>query len=63
MSRKHFEVIAKSINEQKTAIQDVGEDVSAKLNTLQATTNNLAHEFAGFNPNFDRRRFITACGF
>ncbi|MBW2636023.1 MAG: hypothetical protein JRC86_00605 [Deltaproteobacteria bacterium] len=56
MTRKHFEVIAANIRatfEQSTEEQK---------NAVRSLASDLASEFAGFNPNFNRSRFLGACG-
>lgn len=52
MTRKHFEAIAAIIDAQR----DIGVEI-------QGTANELAAFFATENPNFDRERFLKACGF
>jgi hypothetical protein len=47
MTRKHFEAIAKTLNEQRAPLQ------------LCAA---LAREFCDANPLFNTQRFLTACG-
>lgn len=49
MTRKHFKAIAEIISSQP--------DVSITL------AEELASYFKSDNPNFDRDRFLTACGF
>ena len=48
MTKKHFEAIAKTLRDNK-----------ADKYVCEA----LAFDFGLFNPNFDRERFLTACGF
>jgi hypothetical protein len=55
MSRKHFIEIAATIK----ALQATGGDVA----TLRAVAGELATTFKKLNPNFDRARFLAACGF
>ena len=52
MTRKHFKAIAEIIN-------DAGDDVDA----VERLAGDLASYFKSENPNFDRDRFLTACGF
>lgn len=52
MTRKHFEAIAAVF-----AAEHGGHDDSR----LAEIAENLAHEFAKFNPHFDKERFLTAC--
>jgi hypothetical protein len=58
VTRKHFEVIAAVINNY-TGIpnQHVSPDA-----VLEQVARDLAREFKTFNPNFDRARFLAACG-
>ena len=57
MTRKHFEAIAWQINEHRQHSQ-----VPGASQTLDILARQLAHSFEGFNPNFDRARFLAACG-
>lgn len=56
MTRKHFEAIA-SILRDHTPVQGEAADI-----THADTVTDLADYFATENPNFDRERFIKACG-
>ena len=47
MTRKHFEAIAKVLNDQRAPL---------------ALCASLAREFADTNPLFNTVRFLTACG-
>lgn len=55
MSRKNFEAIAKAISDASEC--DNTEDL------LTVLLNDLCRHFRTENPNFDRDRFFTACGF
>ena len=57
MTQKHFVAIAETIRLQYECLDDEERAV------LRATAKNLADVCARFNPNFDRARFLTACGF
>jgi len=57
MTRKHFEAIAKTVRDV-AAVADTPEARAAVV--LMAER--LADDFAGFNSNFNRRRFLQACG-
>ena len=59
MSKKHFIAIAADIKWQVTA---AGED-QEKLTLLRNVVTDLCRTFVTINPNFDRSRFLTACGF
>lgn len=52
MTRKHFEAIAKIID-----FTEGDED------TLRSVVGGLILYFENENPNFDRDRFLVACGF
>ena len=54
MTRKHFEAIANAIRINRVFATD---DEQILLNDLAC---DLAAEFARFNPNFDRDKFIEA---
>lgn len=56
MSKKHFNAIASTIRANVERSND------AERFRLRVLASELADQFAGFNPNFDRARFITACG-
>ena len=58
MTRKHFNSVAHTIK-----IQAQRTDDPHALRALCAVTYALADEFSAFNSNFDKGRFITACGF
>jgi hypothetical protein len=76
MTRKHFIAIAATIKadvdardaeiERMLASGSYGsEDVAYEAHALEAvmcTARKLATTFASFNPNFDRQRFLHACG-
>lgn len=57
MTRKHFAAIANTI---KTRLENVDSDTERLL--IRDLANDLASELAGFNPNFNRSRFLSACG-
>lgn len=62
MTRKHFEALAAALKEHgQTALGD-----SATAHDPQALfadlTWSIADTCARFNPNFDRTRFLKACG-
>lgn len=54
MTKKHFEALAKIIAKAQ------GTTESAELMRL-TIAEDLAHECARENPNFNRSRFLTAC--
>ena len=57
MTRKHFEEIARRIRGQRGPNQ--GHTESEVLDKLAEL---LADSFEGFNPHFNRARFLDACG-
>lgn len=59
MTRKHFAAVAADIKENVEAA-DGNTDA---IRTLRQLAGDLARTFKLFNPNFDRVRFLTACGF
>jgi hypothetical protein len=70
MTRKHFIAIAAIIKARFDEVDsqapgaadlDAGHD-AGYLNALTETAENMADYFASENPNFDRARFLTACG-
>lgn len=58
MTKKHFIAIAASINDVRESCSDSPETVWA----LDEVSNNIADVCADTNPNFDRERFLEACG-
>jgi hypothetical protein len=56
MTRKHFEAIARIMRDH-TPVQGEAVDI-----THRDTVDALADYFATENPNFDRGRFVAACG-
>ena len=59
MTKRHFEAIAAIIRRLST-IHVPDENGQGMLLTV---TNDLADYFATVNSNFDRQRFLSACGF
>jgi len=51
MTRKHFEAIAETIRNS-----NIGDDATAQI------AYDLANTLERFNPNFDKHRFLKACG-
>ena len=63
MSRKHFIQIAASIKNHLDQTQ--GQDsytAAAGESAIRRLAISLADDFGGFNSNFNRRRFLRACG-
>ena len=71
MTRKHFAAVAAILaaeNEQaQTDLDDAAHGfdegfASGKIHVLANVAESLADFFSGENPNFDRAKFLTACG-
>lgn len=61
MTRKHFEAMARIINDNRLAA--VNANSLDGVNYVYATALDMVGYFASQNPLFDRQRFLTACGF
>jgi hypothetical protein len=60
MTKKHFIEIAAALkSERNNYIANAGD---TGWNPVDNTAKRLANTFATINPNFDRRRFLEACG-
>jgi hypothetical protein len=59
MSKKHFIEIAAELN---AALEISRAEGKAAENATLRAIEGLATVFAGFNPQFDRARFLRACG-
>jgi hypothetical protein len=59
MTRKDYVLIAKEIN---LALQEAGEDIRA-INAVKVLAINFANTLKISNANFDKSRFLQACGF
>lgn len=65
MTRQHFELIAETINEalnRELEIEAEGNDTKLAQTTLKALSYRFAAKLKVTNPNFDRAKFILACG-
>jgi hypothetical protein len=60
MTRKHFEKIAATMKESLDASRDGG--TVGEACAVQVLIYKLASDFAGFNDNFNRIKFLEACG-
>lgn len=64
MTKKHFEAIAANFwNLRVDLIGSNGADRYGKVAVLEMTAEVMADTFAGFNDEFDRGQFLSACGF
>ena len=61
MTRKHFEAIARIIATNKVETPAAGFDEGFDAG-VSVVASDLADYLATQNPNFDRQRFLTACG-
>lgn len=59
MQRRHFELIAEVIAERRTVEHNYADVVHDELNRIRTT---FADRLASTNPNFNRERFLRACG-
>lgn len=64
MERRHFELIAGSVSRSRMAKGLEGNAVkrTAALDGIRLVAIDLAATLANDNPNFDRARFMKACG-
>ena len=60
MTRKHFEAVASVIKQNLDTAARAGDGHSVM--TCKDIALGLAYQFAAFNSNFDRTRFLRACG-
>jgi hypothetical protein len=56
MTRKHFEALARAVKEAAHRDDLTGPEAAAYI------AETLAMEVRAFNPNFNRARFLRACG-
>ena len=64
MTKKHFEMIAKVLNNRARAITNSGASNQEKHYALFELRNSMYHfcdEFEAENPRFDRGKFVEAC--
>tara|TARA_R100001480_G_scaffold9148_3_gene17553 strand:- start:1345 stop:1584 length:240 start_codon:yes stop_codon:yes gene_type:complete len=64
MTRKHFEMVAKVLNNRAKAITNSGANSEEKHYALFELRNTMYHfcdEFEAENPRFDRGKFYQAC--
>ena len=63
MTRKHFQAIADSLRDAKPPHMGDPAVYKVKLEQWGRTCERMADTMRGFNPNFDRERFLSACGY
>lgn len=63
--KRHFELIAKSVwrSQAASSISGTAAKKAAAADAIRLVAIDLAASFRHENPNFDRARFMTACGF
>lgn len=67
MTKKHYEMVASTIRQQRAiALNWNGEGAAQDCRLVHASTEAIARvmavKFADDNPMFDRERFLKACG-
>ncbi len=62
ITKKDFKAIAEIIEAEFTAYDAIGEDDTEGKHATASIAGHLAYYFATQNPNFDRERFMEACG-
>jgi len=63
MTKKHFiEIAAILKDEREDYLRDMNDYDTSVFNPVERTAKRLATTFKSINPNFDRRRFLEACG-
>jgi hypothetical protein len=62
MTKKDYELIARSFKSQIVRIDVTKRDAVAALSPLFAAARELATAFSAENPRFDTGRFLRACG-
>jgi hypothetical protein len=65
MERRHFELIAGCVARSRMAKSLIGnaKERNAALSGIRLVATDLAATLAHTNPNFDRARFMKACGY
>ena len=64
MTKRHFEAIAQTLRDEFEATLPSADPafIRGAAYALEETAKSLADYFARINPNFDRDKFLTACG-
>jgi hypothetical protein len=65
MQKRHFELVAASIHRSQMAsnIGGTAAKKEAARRAIHLVATDIAVSFAHENPNFDKARFMAACGF
>jgi hypothetical protein len=65
MQKRHFELIAASIHRSLMAsnISGTAAKKEASTRAIRLVATDVAASCAAVNPNFDKARFMAACGF
>lgn len=58
MQRRHFELIAESLH----ASRPIGQPGDIRFNTWKSVVSEFCGRLSATNPNFNRARFLRACG-
>ncbi len=66
MTRKHFQLVADAINEHVKVLQSAksqgNTDANMCIAAIHVVAENLCSKFRDENHNFDKARFMKACG-
>jgi len=62
-TRKHYVVMAKLIDQQRTSVPATHEDFGPHWTTVYETALAMGQEFAADSERFNAEKFFTACGF
>ena len=65
MTKKHYELLAGSISRSRMANGLIGnaKERAAAIGGVRLVAIDIAATLAADNPRFNRKRFLTACGF
>lgn len=58
MTRKHYEKLAQALNNTKPL-----PEWGAEMDQWRTTVVAICEDMGTFNPNFDKERFLKACGY
>jgi hypothetical protein len=62
MTKKHFIALAAALMETRPGFVGYRKDCSDRMKVWFKDIDTVADVCARFNPNFDRERFLAACG-